>query len=81
MIYVGQVADVESVDEGKVHLRIFDVKVALKVAGVFHGQDHFLLSQVVLAEDVEAEFLEFSVESGADFADFTFYDAAQRLGE
>lgn len=63
MVDLGEVADVESVDEGQIHLRVFDVKVALKVAGVFHGQDDFFFGQVVLAEDVETVFCEVAVES------------------
>ena len=63
MVDLSEVADIESVDEGQIHLRVFDVKVALKVAGVFHGQDDFVFSQVILAEDVEAVFCEVAIES------------------
>ena len=52
VVDLGEVADVEFVDEGDVHLRILDIQIALEVAGVFHGQDHFLFGQIVLAENV-----------------------------
>ena len=58
-----EVADVEFVDEGEVHLRILDIQIALEVAGIFHCQDHFLFGQIILAEDVEPVFCEVSVES------------------
>lgn len=47
-----EIADVETVNLREVHLGIFYVEVPLEFAGVFHRHDGFLLSEVVLAEDV-----------------------------
>ena len=58
-----QVAYIQTVDKREVHLRIADVKVALQVAGVFHGKVDFLLCQIVLAEYVETVFVEVSIEA------------------
>lgn len=51
-VYLREVADIETVYEGKVELRVFDVDVSLKLAGIFHGQVDLFLGKVVLAEDV-----------------------------
>ena len=61
-VYVGEIADIETVDQGEVHGGVLDVEMALEVAGVFHGENHFLLCQIVLAEYVESVFLEVAVE-------------------
>ena len=58
-----EVADIEPVDKGKIHLGISDVQVSLEIAGVFHRQDYIFFRQMVLAEYVQAVFLEVSVES------------------
>ena len=63
MVDLSEVADVEPVDQREVHLGVFDVKVALKVAGVLHCHDDLFFSQAVFAEDVEAVFCEVAVES------------------
>ena len=63
VVDLGEVADVEFVDEGEVHLRILDIQISLEVAGVFHCQDYFFFGQVIRTEYVEAVFGEVSVES------------------
>ena len=55
--------------------------MALEVAGVFHGENHFLLCQIVLAEYVETVFLEVAVEPGSDLSDLALDDAAKRLSQ
>ena len=76
-----QVADVETVDLREVHLGVFDIEVPLKFAGVFHGHDGFLLSEVILAEYVKPVFAEFSVKSGCYFSYLVFDYTAKREGE
>ena len=51
-VHIGEVAYVKLVDKRKVHLGVVDVKVSLKVAGILHGQNDFLLCEVVFAEDI-----------------------------
>ena len=63
VVDLGEVADVEFVDEGEVHLRVFEVQMTLKVTGVFHCKDDLLFGQIVLAEDVETVFVEVSIEA------------------
>lgn len=63
VVYLGQVANVKLVDQRQVHLGVFDIQIALEVAGIFHGQDHFLFGQVILAEDIQPVFCEFPVKS------------------
>ena len=55
--------------------------MTLQLACVLHGEDSFLVGQIVLAEDIEAVFIEIAVESGTYLADLAFDDASQRLGE
>ena len=62
-VYLGQVTDVELVYEGEVHLGISDVQMSLEFAGILHSQYYFIFSQVILAEDIKTEFIEFSIES------------------
>ena len=62
-VYLGEVADVKAVDEGKIYLGIFDVDVSLKLAGILHGHIYLFFSEVIFAEDIQTEFLEFTVES------------------
>ena len=62
-VYVGEVADVETVDERQIYLGIFDIDMSLQFAGIFHSKIDFLFSEVVLAEYVKSEFLEVAVET------------------
>ena len=64
-VHLGEVADIEPVYQGEVHLGVFHVQMTLEVAGVFHSEDDLVVAEVVLAEDVQAEFLEVTVEAGS----------------
>ena len=78
VVNVGEVADIQTVYQGEKYLRIFYVKVALEVACIFHCKDYFLFAQVILAEYIQAELFEISVETGCDLAYLTFNDTSQR---
>ena len=77
----GQVAYIEPVNGGQIHLGILDIEMTLEFAGIFHSHYRFLLRKVVLAEDIQAEFLEIPVESRGYLAYLAFDDASEREGE
>ena len=77
----GQVAHIEPVNGGQIHLGIFDIEVALEFAGIFHSHYGVIFGKVILAEDIQTEFLEIPVESRGYLAYLAFDDASEREGE
>jgi hypothetical protein len=62
-VYFCEVAYIKPVYQGQIHPGVFYVKISLQVAGVFHGQDDFVFVKIVLAEDVQAIFVEVAIKS------------------
>ena len=60
---IGEVTYVETVDQRQINLRVFDIEMSLKLAGILHGHIYLFFSEVIFAEDIQTEFLEFTVES------------------
>ena len=77
----GEVAHIEPVNGGQIHLGILDIEVALEFAGIFHSHYGVIFGKVIFAEDIQAEFLEIPVESRGDLAYLAFDDASKGEGE
>ena len=63
MVRGSKVADVESVYQGEIYFGVFHIQMALEVAGVVHSQDHIVVGQIVLAEDVQTILCKVAVEA------------------
>ena len=51
-VYIRKLTYVEAIYEGEINFGVFEVQVALKVAGVFHCEYYLFVAEIILAEDV-----------------------------
>ena len=62
-VYLREVAHIQFIYQGEIHPGVFDVKISLQIAGIFHGKDDFVFVEVILTEYIETIFVEIAVES------------------
>ena len=74
-----EVAAVESVCLGEIHLAVADVEMALEVTCIADKHAYILMTEVVFAEDKEPITAEVTVKSASYLFYLTGYDTFERL--